>query len=227
MCSRVCLPKCEDRQSLRISLLLPAPRKVISTGDGGFVTTNREDYYLRMKLLRQHGMSVNDRVRHESAKVIFEDHVEVGYNYRMTDIQAAVGIKQLEKLDWIVGERRKIAMQYHEAFKDIDFIRLPIEEQGYFSNYQSYSIYLKDTCPVSRNELMQKMLDAGVSTRRGIMTSHRETAYKAECAGLSLPVSENAADSSIILPLYVPMSTEDIKKVIETFKANILVPELK
>jgi dTDP-4-amino-4,6-dideoxygalactose transaminase len=200
------------------------PRKVISTGDGGFVTTNREDYYLRMKLLRQHGMSVNDRVRHESAKVIFEDHVEVGYNYRMTDIQAAVGIKQLEKLDWIVAERRKIAMQYHEAFKDIDFIRLPIEEPGYFSNYQSYSVYLKESCPIGRNELMQKMLDAGISTRRGIMTSHRETAYKVESAGVSLPVSEDAADQSIILPLYIPMNAEDIKKVIETFKANILVP---
>jgi perosamine synthetase len=200
------------------------PRKVISTGDGGFITTNREDYYKRMKLLRQHGMSVNDRVRHESAKVIFEDHVEVGYNYRMTDIQAAVGIKQLEKLDWIVEERRKVALQYHEAFRDIDFIRLPVEEKGYFSNYQSYSIYLKDTCPISRNDLMQKMLDAGIATRRGIMTSHRETAYRSEYEGLSLPVSENACDSSIILPLYIPMQPEDITKVIETFKANILVP---
>lgn len=200
------------------------PRKVISTGDGGFITTNREDYYQRMKLLRQHGMSVNDRVRHESAKVIFEDHIEVGYNYRMTDIQAAVGIKQLEKLDWIVEERRKIAKQYNEAFRYIDFIRLPLEEEGYFSNYQSYSIYLKDTCPISRNDLMQKMLDAGIATRRGIMTSHRETAYKAECAGVHLPVSEDAADRSIILPLYIPMSSEDIKMVIETFKANVLIP---
>src|SRR3954447_2373731 len=77
------------------------PRKVISTGDGGMITTNREDYYNRLKLLRQHGMSINDRVRHEAKKIVFEDHVEVGYNYRMTDIQAAVGIKQLEKLDWI------------------------------------------------------------------------------------------------------------------------------
>ncbi len=200
------------------------PRKVISTGDGGFITTNREDYYQRMKLLRQHGMSVNDRVRHESAKVIFEDHVEVGYNYRMTDIQASVGIKQLEKLDWIVEERRKIAKQYNEAFADIDFIRLPIEEEGYFSNYQSYSVYLEKNCPISRNELMQKMLDEGISTRRGIMTSHRETAYKTEYAGISLPVSENACDNSIILPLYIPMSSEDVKKVIETFKANIMVP---
>jgi perosamine synthetase len=102
------------------------PRKVITTGDGGFVTTSREDYYQRLKLLRQHGMSVNDRARHESNQIIFEDHVEVAYNYRMTDIQAAVGIKQLEKLDWIVGERRKIALRYNEAFKNITSVKLPI-----------------------------------------------------------------------------------------------------
>src|SRR5204863_4213331 len=88
------------------------PRKVISTGDGGMITTNNENYYNRLKLLRQHGMSVNDRVRHNSKTVIFEDHVEIGYNYRMTDIQASVGIKQLEKLDWLIQERRKIADLY-------------------------------------------------------------------------------------------------------------------
>jgi dTDP-4-amino-4,6-dideoxygalactose transaminase len=194
------------------------PRKVITTGDGGFITTNREDYYNRMKLLRQHGMSVNDRVRHEANKVIFEDHVEVAYNYRMTDIQAAVGIEQLKKLDWIVSERRKIAMQYLEAFKDIKGIRLPFEKEGYFTNYQSFSIFLEEDCPISRNELMQKMLDAGIATRRGIMTSHRETAYKKEFAGIHLPVSEMASDQSIILPLYVPMEQEEIDMVIGTFR---------
>lgn len=197
------------------------PRKVISTGDGGFVTTNREDYYQRLKLLRQHGMSVNDRVRHESSKIIFEDHVELGYNYRLTDIQAAVGIKQLEILDWIISERRIIANKYHEAFKDINCIRLPLEKEGYFSNYQSYSIYLLDNCPITRNELMQKMLDAGISTRRGIMTSHRETAYKKEYQGLSLPISEKACDQSIILPLFIPMKPEDIQKVIDTFRSIV------
>jgi perosamine synthetase len=197
------------------------PRKVISTGDGGMVTTSREDYYNRMKLLRQHGMSVNDRVRHESKKVIFEDHLEVGYNYRLTDIQASVGIKQLEKLDWLIEERRKIALQYNEAFKDFDFLRLPVEKEGYFSNYQSYSIYLKEHCPISRNDLMEKMLDAGISTRRGIMTSHRETAYRTEYAGLELPVSEDASDRSIILPLYIPMAQEDVQFVINTFKELI------
>jgi|SRR5580693_13662 perosamine synthetase len=195
------------------------PRKVISTGDGGMITTNNEDYYERLKRLRQHGMSVNDRTRHESSKIIFEDHLEVGYNYRLTDIQASVGIQQLEKIDWIVGKRRKIAMKYHKAFKHIPFLQLPLEKKGYYSNYQSYSIYLKDDCPVSRNDIMQKMLDAGISTRRGIMTTHRETAYKDECAGLSLPVSEKACDRSIILPLYVPMQNEDIEKVIFTLKS--------
>jgi dTDP-4-amino-4,6-dideoxygalactose transaminase len=164
-------------------------------------------------------MSVNDRTRHESSKIIFEDHLEVGYNYRLTDIQASVGIQQLEKIDWIVGKRRKIASKYHKAFKQIPFLQLPLEKKGYSSNYQSYSIYLKDDCPVSRNEIMQKMLDAGISTRRGVMTTHRQTAYKEECAGLSLPVSEKACDRSIILPLYVPMKNEDIEKVIFTLKS--------
>lgn len=198
------------------------PRKVISTGDGGMITTDNENYYNHLKLLRQHGMSVNDRVRHDSKSVIFENHVEIGYNYRMTDIQASVGIKQLEKLDWILEERRKIAGMYHEAFKDIDCIMLPVEREDYFSNYQSYSIYLKDNCPVKRNDLMQKMLDAGIATRRGIMTSHREIAYRERYPGLSLPESEKACDNSIILPLYIPMEKEDVVRVIDTLKLFIL-----
>jgi perosamine synthetase len=193
------------------------PRKVISTGDGGMITTSNENYYNRLKLLRQHGMSVNDRVRHESSKLIFEEFVEVGYNYRLTDIQASVGIKQLEKLDWIIAKRRKIASRYHKAFKAFSCLQLPLEKKGYFSNYQSYSVYLKNDCPISRNDIMQKMLDAGISTRRGVMTSHREPAYKEDCADLSLPVSEKTSDRSIILPLYIPMKEEDIQMVIETF----------
>lgn len=193
------------------------PRKVISTGDGGMITTNRPDYYERLKLLRQHGMSVNDRVRHESKQIVFEDHIEVGYNYRMTDIQAAIGLKQLEKLDWIVSERRKIARYYDEAFASLKYVILPMEHEGYFSNYQSYSIYLKEDCPVKRNELMQLLLDAGISTRRGVMTIHRETAYSTAYRNISLPISEGMQDNSIILPLYVPMNPQDVTYVAETF----------
>jgi len=198
------------------------PRKVITTGDGGMITTSREDYYQRLKLLRQHGMAVNDRVRHESSKVIITDHVELGYNYRLTDVQAAIGIKQLEKLDWIVTERRKIAAYYHEAFKDIEGIRLPREEEGYFSNYQSYSIYLKPECPIDRNDLMQIMLDQGIATRSGVMTTHRETAYLEYCKGLKLPVSEDVCDRSIVLPLYVPMDKFEMEKVVDVFNEAII-----
>ncbi|MFN0033245.1 MAG: DegT/DnrJ/EryC1/StrS family aminotransferase [Flavobacteriales bacterium] len=194
------------------------PRKVITTGDGGMIATNNEAYANRVKLLRQHAMSVNDRVRHSSTKIIFEDHVEVGYNYRLTDIQAAVGIQQLSKLDWILSERRKIANHYLNALADIPFIRLPKEEEGYFTNWQSFSIYLKPECSLSRNDLMQMMLDEGVSTRRGIMNAHRETAYANECKGLSLPISEDAADRSILIPLFVPMAHEQVNEVIYKFR---------
>ena len=199
------------------------PRKVISTGDGGMVTTNNDAYAERMKLLRQHGMSVNAGARHGATKIIFEDHLEVAYNYRMTDIQAAVGIQQLAKLDWIVEERRKIAARYLTELADIDCIRLPREESGYFTNWQSFSIYLKENAPMTRNELMQALLDKGIASRRGVMTSHRETAYKAMCVGLSLPRTEEACDRSIIIPLYVPMEANDVSTVIHALRELLAV----
>ncbi|HXD93717.1 MAG TPA: DegT/DnrJ/EryC1/StrS family aminotransferase [Bacteroidia bacterium] len=198
------------------------PRKVITTGDGGMITTTREDFYKRIKLLRQHAMSVNDRERHTAGKIIFEDHLEVGYNYRMTDFQAAVGIKQLEKLDFIISERRKIAAKYNEAFKAIPNIQLPYEKEGYFTNYQSYVILLKQGAKIDRNAFMEQMLEKGISTRRGIMTAHRETAYKNECKGLSLPQSEYYSDSSVVLPLYYPMQEEDVNTVINAVKALLM-----
>jgi dTDP-4-amino-4,6-dideoxygalactose transaminase len=186
------------------------------------VTTSREDFAARMKLLRQHGMSVTDRARHGSSKVIFEDHLEVAYNYRLTDIQAAVGIQQLAKLDVIVNGRRKIAQRYAELLGDIDCIRLPQETEGCFSNWQSYSIYLLPNAPIERNDLMQQMLDRGVSTRRGIMTSHRETAYTNRNGITSLPITEDACDRSIIIPLFVPMSDDDVNTVASTFRKCLL-----
>ena len=191
------------------------PRKVITTGDGGMISTSNEDYYKRLKLLRQHAMSVSDSIRHSSKKVICEEYTELGYNYRMTDIQAAIGIKQLEKLDWIISKRRKIAEKYNNALKNIDSIRIPYEAKENISNYQSYSIYLKENARLSRNELMQKMLDEGISTRRGIMTIHREPAYKLICKDLYLPVTERVSDKCVLLPLFVPMEESIINKIIE------------
>ena len=194
------------------------PRKVITTGEGGMIATDDESIYNKVKLLRQHGMSVNDRTRHESGKLIFEDHIVLGYNYRMTDIQASIGLRQLEKLDHIIEERRKIALKYIEELSSIECLVLPIEKEGYFSNYQSFSIYLKDSAPLSRNELMQKLLDACISSRRGVLTAHRETSYRDEYKNLRLPVSEDACDRSFMIPLYVPMDSKDIDHIILTLK---------
>lgn len=183
------------------------------------IATSHRQYMERIKTLRQHAMSVNDVARHNSSKIIFEEYNELGYNFRMTDIQAAIGIKQLEKLDWIIAERRKIAKAYNEGLKEIECLSLPIEKQDCFSNYQSYAVILKEKCRISRDALMQKLLDLGISTRRGIMLMHREPAYREISGGLSLPISEKLSDRSIILPLYVPMKKEDIDLVINTLKS--------
>jgi perosamine synthetase len=198
------------------------PRKLITTGDGGMITTANEDYTKRLRHLRQHGMSINDRLRHEAKTIVMEEYLEPGYNYRMTDIQAAVGIKQLEKIDWIVQERRRIAFQYIELLKDIDCIILPVEKSFCRNNYQTFSIYLKKNCPIARNDLMAKLLEKGISTRRGVMTSHRELAYKHESEDMKLPVSEDASDNSIIIPLFVPMKDEEITYVCDNFKAILM-----
>lgn len=194
------------------------PRKVITTGDGGMICTARADYAHRLKLLRQHGMSVNDRVRHESKRVVLEDYVEVGYNYRMTDIQAAVGIEQLKKLDWIVRERRKIARFYLDALRELPWLQLPDEPEGCRSNYQSFSVFLRDSAPVDRNTMMQRFLDQGIATRPGVMTAHRTTAYTRRSGSLALPASERACDRSVLLPLYVPMKAADQEAVVAAMR---------
>ena len=192
------------------------PRKIVTTGDGGMITTTRQDFADRARILRQHGMSVNDRLRHMSSKLIFEDYVELGYNYRMTDIQGAIGIRQLEKLDFILEQRRRIAEIYNKAFGDIKCLNIVKELPGYEFNYQSYPIYLKPSSPISRNQLMQSLLDDGISTRRGIMNIHTSTAYN---NGIyALPISEDLEKNSLLIPLFVPMSDEEINYVIDKVK---------
>jgi dTDP-4-amino-4,6-dideoxygalactose transaminase len=187
------------------------PRKVMSTGDGGMITTGNKDWDARFKLLRQHGMSVPDTVRHGSARVLFEAYPLVGYNYRMTDIQAAVGREQLKRLPQIIAGRRAIAEQYRQLLGDVPELELPDEPDWARSNWQSYCVRLPQNC--DQRNAMQQILDRGIATRRGIMCSHREIPYLAAEPVLPLPRSEEAQDRSIILPLYVQMSRDDVERV--------------
>jgi dTDP-4-amino-4,6-dideoxygalactose transaminase len=183
------------------------PRKVMSTGDGGMLTTNNPEYDKFFRLLRQHGMSVNDRVRHSAREIIFEEHVVVGYNYRMTDIQAAVGREQLKRMPTIIPARRRLADRYRELLADVPGLELPAEPAWARTNWQSYSVRLPDWC--DQRGVMQHLLDQGVASRRGIMCAHREAPYRAAERAFELPESERAQDRSIILPLYPQMEDED------------------
>lgn len=188
------------------------PRKVMSTGDGGMITTRHADWDKQFRLLRQHAMSVPDTVRHGASQVIFESYPTVGYNYRMTDIQAAVGREQLKRLHDTVRQRRELAARYRELLADVPNLTLPAEPSYGRTNWQSYCVCLANA--VDQRNLMQSMLDAGISTRRGIMCSHRELAYRHAPRGAPLPHSECAQDHSVLLPLYPNMTRDEQHQVV-------------
>jgi perosamine synthetase len=198
------------------------PRKVISTGDGGMITTRHADWDKQFRLLRQHAMSVPDTVRHGASEVIFESYPTVGYNYRMTDIQAAVGREQLKRLRETVKRRRELATRYGEWLVDLPGVAAPVEPVHGRTNWQSYCVRLADG--VDQRALMQSMLDAGVGTRRGIMCSHREPAYRGVAHAHALIQSERAQDRCVLLPLYPQMAAEDQEFVVTALHSAVMAP---
>ena len=206
------------------------PRKVITTGDGGMLTTSSPEWDRLFRLWRQHSMSVADTVRHNASSVTFEEYPELGFNYRMTDIQAAIGREQLGRLPGIVARRRVLAARYTATLgRRLPRLIVPEERDGARSNWQSYCVRL----PRGTNQraVMQALLDDGISTRRGVMCSHRERAYAIEpwrcAAGCSdsscshLLESERATDEGLILPLYVQMTDADQDAVIDALCAAL------
>jgi dTDP-4-amino-4,6-dideoxygalactose transaminase len=178
------------------------PRKLLTTGDGGMLTTRDAALDRKFRLWRQHGMDVSDASRHASRQVVFESYPELGYNYRMTDIQAAVGREQLKRLPGLVAERRNLAARYAELLAGIPGLGLPCEPAWARSNWQSFCVRLPEHC--DQRAVMQRLLEAGVATRRGVMCVHREAAYPSHTwrAGSPLAQSERAQDHSILLPLF-------------------------
>lgn len=197
------------------------PRKVVTTGDGGMLTTANPEYDRKFRLWRQHGMSVTDAVRHGSKQVIFEDYDELGYNYRMTDLQAAVGREQLRRLPGLIAQRRRLAKQYCDRLSTIPGLS-PVEPHWARSNWQSFCVRLPDA--VDQRTVMQALLDHGISTRRGVMNIHLEGAYSDQSshrAATSLVRSVSAQQQTIILPLYVQMTEPDIARVVEALRGSL------
>ena len=183
------------------------------------LTTSNSEYDRLFRLSRQHGMSVPDTVRHGSPQVIFEDYLVIGFNYRMTDVQAAVGRKQLERLPQLVSRRRALAAGYAELLADVEGLGLPVEPEWARSNWQSYCVRLPDRC--DQRKVMQYALDLGIATRRGIMCSHRELPYRDARRSGDLTHSEAAQDHCIVLPLYGQMTDADIAAVAHALRQEI------
>ena len=194
------------------------PRKILSTGEGGMITTNDEQAAARLRTLRQHAMTVSDLARHSCSKVVIESYAEVGYNYRMTDLQGALGLVQLQRLDGFIARRRMLAGRYTQALAPLGWLLPPQETAECRHNFQSYAARVAPGAPVSRDELMQKLLDRAISTRRGIMASHREPPYAAGNWDARLPETNRATDETIILPLFHQMTEEEQDYILDSIR---------
>lgn len=194
------------------------PRKIVTTGEGGMLTVADPAVAARIRRLREHGMSVSAAERHQLGATVLEQYLETGFNYRMTDIQAAIGRVQLGRLDALVARRRQLAARYHAAFAGVPGLH-PVTDPAYgTTNFQSFWVRLDGDFPIGRNELMARAQAAGVSTRRGIMAAHLEPAGARYATG-PLPVTEQLTNDSLILPLFHEMTDAEQDRVIDVVTA--------
>lgn len=198
------------------------PRKVITTGEGGMLLLSGDrsaEYADRGRRLREHGVSVGAWVRHDTSTPSGEHYPEVGFNFRMSDVQAAIGLVQLGRLDRIVARRRELAENYQELFADVPGLLTARDPDYGATNYQSFWVLLPDDFPVSREQLLAAMDAAGISCRRGIMAAHLEQAFS-HLPPASLPNTERLCARSLILPLFHTMSDEDQASVASVLRRH-------
>jgi len=196
------------------------PRKVITTGEGGMITTNDDQLADRLRKLRQHAMDLSDLARHSATDIVFEAYPERGWNCRMTDLQASLGLCQLDALDEILAERQRQAERYTAALASVPGIQVPYEPDGVVRTWQSYAVRVSAGGPVDRTELMRRLLRDGIATRRGVMAIHHERAYAG--ADVLLPHTEAAAREAMMLPLFPGLEDAQQDHVIDRLTAHML-----
>jgi perosamine synthetase len=196
------------------------PRKVITTGEGGMIAVEDPAVGDRLRKLRQHAMDVSDVARHAARDVVIEGYPERGWNARMTDMQAALGLCQLELLDEILAERHRQAARYTEAFELIPHLTPPYEPVYAERTWQSYALHVSPAAPVGRTELMRRLLHDGIATRRGVMAIHREQAYAG--LGLDLPATDMLSAETLMLPLFAGMTEQEQEYVIERVSGHVM-----
>jgi dTDP-4-amino-4,6-dideoxygalactose transaminase len=192
------------------------PRKVMTTGEGGMITTNNTKLAERLRRLRQHAMSLSDVARHNAKQVATETYDEIGFNYRMTDMQAAIGNVQLSRLSVLLERRRYLAQRYTDALRELSWMITPHVPTNCRHNYQSYMVRLIGTAAAKRDAIMQWLLERNISTRRAIMAIHREIPYGRTTWEDRLPHTNLVADTGIILPLFHQMTEVEQDYVIDS-----------
>ena len=191
------------------------PRKLLTTGEGGMLTTSRPEWAARARQLREHSMSVSANDRQASVLAPAEEYLEVGFNYRMTDLQAAVGIVQLGRLNEIVRRRREIAALYTSEIATIPGLRAVADPSWGETNFQSFWVEVEPTFATTRDGLLEILAEADISARRGIMSSHRQPAYHDVDAGTAtLAITERLTGNTLILPVFHQMTADEQDRVI-------------
>jgi len=191
------------------------PRKIMTTGEGGMITTNNAKLAERLRRLRQHAMSLSDVARHSAKEIATETYDEIGFNYRMTDMQAAVGIAQLARLANLLERRRYLAQRYTNALRQLSWLKTPNVPSNCRHNYQSYMVRLTGDAAAKRDAIMQSLLEKRISTRRAVMAIHREAPYSRSSWDDRLPRTTLVADTGIILPLFHQMTEIEQDYVID------------
>ncbi|HKQ48199.1 MAG TPA: DegT/DnrJ/EryC1/StrS family aminotransferase [Phycisphaerae bacterium] len=197
------------------------PRKVIVTGEGGMITTNDKKLADHLRLLRHQGMSVSDLERHAADRVIIETYPEVGYNFRMCDIQASLGIAQMAKLNAFLEKRQAIARVYDRELSQFPQIEIPFVPKDATTTYQSYIVRLRGADARTRNAFLDELHHHCIATRRGLMAIHREPCHANGRISGSLQHTEAATDQTVVLPMYTDLSHEDQMFVIEQIGAAL------
>jgi len=195
------------------------PRKVITTGEGGMITTDDDALADKARKLRAHAMSVSDR--HKADRPIIEEYHELGFNYRMTDIQASIGLVQIRRLDELLRIRIEKANRYDRELGRIGGLAVPSVPPYATHTYQSYCLRLTKDARVERDELMARLLRRGIATRRGVMASHLEQVYRDRVGRVALPVTEDASRTTMLIPLFAAMTDDEQTYVIESLREEL------
>ncbi len=197
------------------------PRKVITTGEGGMITTDDDGLADHARKLRAHAMSVSDLDRHNADRIVLEEYSDLGFNYRMSDIQASIGVVQIRRLDELLRDRRIRAERYNRELPAIRGIVIPFVPSYATHTYQSYVIRLTSDARLEREALMTNLLRRGVASRRGVMASHLEPVYLKRQGPVSLPHTELASRTTVTIPLYPQMTDDEQSYVIEALREEL------